>query len=86
MAFLIRFPDGFVPEEHGWEAPDVEVKDNLPQTWLRWEIPFKFPASLTQCLHDEASGAIGGWFFPVTYGVRDEMTYGELKAMLLNRA
>lgn len=60
MAFLGRWPDGFVPEEHGWVRSELARPDML--VWLRWEIPYRFPASIAECLHDEASGAVGGFY------------------------
>jgi len=56
--FLGRWPDGFTPEDHGWKrsaAPDLKI-------WLRWEIPYRFPAVISECLYDEKTGAVGGWY------------------------
>lgn len=60
--YLIRFPDGFIPEEYGWELVDGLDGPGGPITqWVRWQPPFRFPAGLNQCVEDEESGAVGGW-------------------------
>lgn len=60
MEFLGRWPDGFTPEEHGWiKAPQSSADLKV---WLRLEVPFAYPASIAQCLFDEATGAVGGWY------------------------
>ena len=59
MAFLGRWPDDFTPEEHGWVRSDSMSEARI---WLRWELPYRFPATIAECLHDEASGAVGGWY------------------------
>lgn len=82
MAFLGRWPDGFVPEEHGWVLePSSEA---VAPVWLRWEIPFKIPATISECLHDEATGAVGGWYMgPVRGLFPEQVTQGEIHAELL---
>lgn len=55
-----------------------------PETWLRWEIPFRSPACISQCLYDEASGAIGGWYIgPIEGRFPEEATAGDLWAEML---
>lgn len=82
MAFLGRWPDGFVPEEHGWVRSELARPDM--QIWLRWEIPFKSPASLNQFLHDEATGAIGGFYMgPVKGEFPEEARAGDIWAEML---
>lgn len=82
MSFLIRFPENFVPEEHGWELTVPE--GDAPAVWLRWEIPFKYPASLARCLYDEASGAVGGWYGrPVEGEPGEQATLRQLHAEIL---
>lgn len=77
MAFLGRWPDGFVPEDHGWVRSDLVPNDM--KTWCRWEVPFRFPATITECLHDEATGAVGGWYEgPVKGLFPDQVTGGEI--------
>lgn len=76
-----RWPDGFVPEKHGWVKQPLK---GLPDTWLRWEIPFKYPASISQCLHDAETGAVGGWYMGPVGGLYDaEATQAEVHAELL---
>ncbi|MEV7675074.1 hypothetical protein [Streptomyces sp. NPDC088752] len=49
--FVMLMPEGFVPEEHGWEkaiplAPESPVGDLVGDVFLRWAPPVRFPASL----------------------------------------
>ncbi|WP_428950905.1 hypothetical protein [Streptomyces sp. cg35] len=41
--FLIELPPGFDPGAWGWKLTPGGV-------WLRWEIPFKWPATLAYCV------------------------------------
>lgn len=79
--FMVRWPDGFVPEEHGWEL-SVPAGDG-PPCWLRWQIPFLFPAAISQCLYDEATGTVGGWYMPASGTGPEEMTLREIHAEML---
>lgn len=83
--FLGRWPEGFVPEEHGWKRVQVtkEGPDPFP-TWKRWEIPFRHPAVISQCLHDERTGAVGGWYMgPIKGLFPEEASRKEVHAELL---
>lgn len=81
MGFLGRWPDGSVPEEHGWVRSDL-AKDM--KVWLRWELPYRSPASIAECLHDEASGAVGGWYIgPIKGGFPDQAHAGDVWAEML---
>lgn len=82
--FLGRWPDGFVPEEHGWVRASSKVEAGVGPVWLRWEVPFRLPASIVECLHDEASGAVGGYYNGPVRGVfPDEVRVGDVYAELL---
>lgn len=82
MGFFVRWPDGFVPEEHGWERPDVNADMAI---WLRWEPPFKYPASIAQCVRDKATGAVGGLYMPPEGRGPDQMTQGQIHKEMLGR-
>lgn len=78
MAFFGRWPDGFVPEEHGWVRNEMMPKEKI---WLRWEIPYRFPATLAECLHDEVSGAVGGFYLgPVRGDFPEQARAGDIWA------
>lgn len=59
MSYLGRWPDNFTPEEHGWHRDPLN--SDFP-VWVRWEIPYRQRASISQCLHDPETGAVGGWY------------------------
>ncbi|MFE6739837.1 hypothetical protein [Streptomyces tubercidicus] len=80
--FLGRWPDGFVPENHGWVKQEP---DDGPDTWLRWEIPFKRPASICECLYDQETGAVGGWYMGPIRGLDlDQVTQAEAHEEMLS--
>lgn len=58
--FTFRWPDGFVPEDYGWEAA---VRASPPLVWLRWQIPFRFAEALCR-LPEDSTGAAGIGFMP----------------------
>lgn len=78
MSFLVRWPDGFVPEAHGWIKQENGLPDDMP-VWLRWEIPFKWPASIARCLYDEKTGAVGGWYSGPVNGNFPEPLVGQAR-------
>jgi hypothetical protein len=81
--YLCRWPEGFVPEEHGWERADAGAGITV---WLRWEPPFRFPASIAECMHEMLkSGAVGGWYMPPGGLAPDVMSLGEIHRELLQR-
>lgn len=89
MAFFVRWPEGYIPEDHGWIKDEVNssVSAGGP-VWLRWEIPYRFPSALTETAHDAASGAVGGWYDgPVKGSFPDprtgQATLGDIHAELL---
>lgn len=85
-AFQVRWPDGFVPEEYGWErAETVGPTPGWHQpTWLRWQIPFRTPAVICQFLYDEETGAVGGLYMGPVNGLFPEAaTFGDLHAELV---
>ncbi|WP_369380366.1 hypothetical protein [Streptomyces sp. cg36] len=74
--FLIRFPDGFVPEEHGWQpSPNAQPGARI---WERWHIPFRFPAVLGEAMRDPETGAVGGWYSDPAQGPERTATLREL--------
>ncbi|MFD4858396.1 hypothetical protein [Streptomyces atratus] len=89
MTFFVRWPEGFVPEDHGWIKDEANSDmDGGGAVWARWEIPFRYPAVLTETLHDEATGAIGGWYNGPVKGsfpdpVTGQATLGDIHAELL---
>lgn len=63
--FLLLLPRDFVPEDYGWEPPDVKdphvhqiamVELNrygfVSTQWPRWETPFLYPACLRTMGYD----------------------------------
>lgn len=82
MSGLIgRWPDGFVPEKHGWVK---QRSKGLSDVWVRWEIPFRFPASISRCLSDGETSAVGGWYMGPVDGRYDaQATQAEVHAELL---
>ncbi|MFH9606890.1 hypothetical protein [Streptomyces sp. NPDC017448] len=90
MPFFVRWPDGYVPEDHGWIKDARNSRTSGGSVWVRWEIPFKFPAALTETLHDAPTGAVGGFYEgPVGGRFLDPETgtasLGELHAELLRK-
>lgn len=80
--FPLRWPEGFIPEEHGW----VRVAgDAMGVTWLRWDIPFLFPAAISYIEHHATSGTVLGWFLPPAGTCPEQMTLAEIHAEMLNR-
>ncbi|MFJ4902781.1 hypothetical protein [Streptomyces sp. NPDC088727] len=81
MTFLGRWPDGFTPEEHGWQRDPLNAEHLV---WMRWEVPFLFPATISECLHDPKTGAVGGWYNGPVQGVFPEQARaGDIWAEML---
>lgn len=81
MTFLGRWPDNFTPEKHGWQRDPQNLEHPV---WLRWEIPFRWPATLAQCLHDPESGAIGGFYSgPVQGRFPNQARMGDIHTEML---
>lgn len=81
MAFLGRWPDVFVPEEHGWQRDPLNAELSV---WLRWEVPFRWPATISQCLHDPETGAVGGWYDgPIQGRFPEQARQGDIHAEML---
>lgn len=72
MFFMVRFPDGFVPEEYGWEVMlpigkwgERERTEEDTPMWRRRFAPFKEDELLSQCLGEGMTGAVGGVYVPL---------------------
>lgn len=82
------WPDGYVPEEYGWELaaePKEDFAAVMPRVWLRWQIPFKGPQALAEILH-EGRGVRGLTYMGPIDGLFPEQASGrQLYEELLRR-
>ncbi|MEV3855547.1 hypothetical protein AB0J38_14605 [Streptomyces sp. NPDC050095] len=69
--FLIELPLGFDPASWGWVQSPGGV-------WLRWEIPYRYPACLGYCT---PAGCVA-WYGHGRYEGRDEPLAVEADALL----
>jgi hypothetical protein len=87
-AFRFCWPDDFVPEEYGWVRYQVfeYPSDGDPLHWLRWQIPFRFPAVICAFPRVEVSGVAGGLYMgPINGLFPDVVTVDEVRAELVAR-
>ena len=46
--FVVPLADDFDPAAHGWEPHGSALDPAWHRIWLRWSIPWRFPASLSR--------------------------------------
>ncbi|WP_369042263.1 hypothetical protein [Streptomyces sp. Midd1] len=95
---MLRFPRGFVPEEHGWRVTNPVVPHQQREMamyelhrfgfvsthYMRWHLPYRTPATLAVMGYRAESDQFWGMYGPPFERPDEEVTMGRVVDEILH--